>query len=194
MAAENPTTENWLPVVDFQGRYEVSDLGRVRSLTYRWGERDAPRFLSLSVTTNGYLAVGLYSNARCRQRKFVHRLVAAAFCQRTDQSHTEVNHINFIKTDNRAENLEWCTTAMNAAHTTKNGRYATGDRNPYRSRPELVRRGERHHAAKLAESDVRTIRAECASGTRQRALARKYGTSAYAVYAIVHRKTWKHVA
>lgn len=115
--------ERWLPT-DVAG-YEVSDLGRVRSIdremigTYkRWGlasnHKFKSRVLKEAIAGKGYRQVAL--GAGRDRRRYVHRLVAAAFCVRGSESQ-EVNHKNGIKTDNRAENLEWVTKQQNGLHS-----------------------------------------------------------------------------
>ena len=107
--------ENWKPVFGYEKYYSVSDLGRVKS--ERSGE-----ILKPQKRNHGYLSVWLYGNDS-RTQVSVHRLVALAFC---DNPHglTEVNHKNEIKSDNRAENLEWVTRKENCAFGTRAERSA----------------------------------------------------------------------
>ena len=71
---------------------------------------------------NGYACVHLYKKGKnSRKPVSVHKLVATAFVK-NPLNKREVNHINFIKTDNRAENLEWVSRAENVAHAMFNGR------------------------------------------------------------------------
>lgn len=115
-------TEKWTQIVGFEGFYEVSDLGNIRSV-----ERtvDRPRFGKIeklkrsakstkqSMNPKGYMQVVLQKGGE-RFCFRVHRLVAAAFCEHKQGD--QVNHINSIRHDNRAENLEWCTGKENVAH------------------------------------------------------------------------------
>lgn len=107
--------EFFLPVEGYEGLYEVSDLGRVRSLKY--GEK---RFLKPDVTKKGYLRVSLCKGGKQKWFK-VHRLVAQAFVPNIFKLN-EVNHINENKKDNRAENLMWCDTKENCNWGTRNKR------------------------------------------------------------------------
>lgn len=120
--------EIWKPVVGHEGSYEVSNLGRVRSLDRditiqtRWG-MSATRSLKgrvLRHTDNGtgYLQVQLCDSAG-RHPMLVHRLVAAAFVGRAD-GREFVNHIDGNKTNNTAANLEWCTRTENMLHAHAN--------------------------------------------------------------------------
>ena len=104
--------EEWRPVVGYEGLYEVSDWGNVRSvqrtIKTSTGERKyKERLLTLYKKENNYYIVSLW-NAGVGKYKFVHKLVAEAFIPNPENKPT-VNHINHIRTDNRIENLEWAT-------------------------------------------------------------------------------------
>ncbi|MBO7720014.1 NUMOD4 motif-containing HNH endonuclease [Candidatus Saccharibacteria bacterium] len=106
--------EDWKPVVGFEGLYEVSNLGRVRSLP-RNGTRKKGTIRQFGNVANGYRAVLL---ARFGEHKnaLVHRLVAEAFIP-NPQNKPCVNHIDGDKWNNAVDNLEWCTYAENIAHS-----------------------------------------------------------------------------
>ena len=118
--------EKWVQIEGYEGFYEVSDHGNVRSM-----ERVVPRLkqgvlqqlrrksspLQSHKNHKGYPEVTLTKGA-VRNCFRVHRLVATAFCPNGPQEH--VNHINSIRDDNRAENLEWCTAQENVAHAILN--------------------------------------------------------------------------
>lgn len=114
--------EIWNPVVGYDGFYEVSNMGRVKSLERKdcLGRTVKERILKQVVTHDGYLRVGLYAGGKLKTLK-VHRLVCEAFNDNRDEK-PEVNHINEIKTDNRACNLEWSTRRENINHGTRNSR------------------------------------------------------------------------
>lgn len=211
MAETNDTTERWLPIAGYEGIYSVSDAGRVRSEGREYVDSAGRhrRVLPLVVSQrdrNGYLAVRLW-RAGCGTDFHTHRLVAAAFLPRANG--TEVNHIDGVKANNRAVNLEWVTQAENIAHAVRHGLYPCGDRNGSRLHPEALVRGDRHGArlhpealargeahgrTRLTEDDVRAIRLRyAAGGTSLPALGREYGMAFSAVGRIVNRKTWKHV-
>lgn len=109
--------ERWKPVVGYEGLYEVSDEGRVRSL--RFGK---VKVLSPKLYKNGYNAVNLYKNKK-RKMYYVHRLVWVSFRGEIAKGMV-VNHLNEIKTDNRLENLEICTVTENNNFGTRNERAA----------------------------------------------------------------------
>lgn len=106
--------EVWKDIKGFEGLYNVSNLGRVKSLKCREHKILIPVTLS-----NGYYIVTLYIHGK-RYIKLIHRLVSEAFVLNPDNLPC-VNHINGIKTDNRAENLEWCTYKSNNIHAMKTG-------------------------------------------------------------------------
>lgn len=103
--------EIWKDVVGYEGYYEVSNLGNVRSVT----RKKKGKQLKPLARQHGYLAVQLWGNGGNKRgfRTFsIHRLVAEAFIPNPN-SYPEINHINEIKTDNSVENLEWCTRKQN---------------------------------------------------------------------------------
>lgn len=106
---------NWKPVDGFEERYLVSDSGQVWSLL-----RHKP--LTPDIDRYGYEKVVLSKNGKVFYRT-VHRLVAQAFVPNPHNLAT-VNHINEVKTDNRAVNLEWMSIADNDNHGTRNERMA----------------------------------------------------------------------
>ena len=102
--------EFWKDISNFEGYYQVSSLGRIRNASLH--------VLAVQQQNSGYHTVHLYKNG-CRSVHLVHRLVAAAFCIGAG---AEVNHLNLVKTDNRAENLEWTDRHGNIAHAVLNNR------------------------------------------------------------------------
>ena len=110
--------EEWRPIEGYEGLYEVSSYGRVRSLD-RYDNRNCFRkgkVLSPAKDKNGYLKVVLNCNGKCKTIN-VHRLVALTFLPNPDNLPC-VNHKNEDKTDNRVDNLEWCTVKYNLSYGT----------------------------------------------------------------------------
>ena len=107
--------EIWRPVKGYEGRYEVSNLGRVRSLNYRM-KPGRVQVLKPAKNSDGYLNVHLYAGDGGKSIK-VHRIVAAAFIPNPDNL-PEINHKNEKKDDNRVENLEWCSRDENMRYGT----------------------------------------------------------------------------
>lgn len=109
--------EIWKDIEGWEGLYQVSNMGRVKSLP-RWHDAINPymtreKILSPRVCGQDreYLSVALYRDSYRKQVK-IHQLVAKAFIPNPN-GYSEVNHINEIKGDNRACNLEWCSRSYN---------------------------------------------------------------------------------
>lgn len=98
--------EAWKPIKDYEGLYEVSNLGRVKSTRKILKPRDTP---------NGYYHVGLYKDKK-RTEHYIHRLVAQAFLDNAN-GYREVNHIDENKKNNKVSNLEWCGRAYNVSYS-----------------------------------------------------------------------------
>lgn len=111
--------EEWRPVVGWEGLYEVSSLGRVKSLyNPENGRREYIREVSPSKST-GYLYVSFSSNG-VKERRPIHRVVAQSFLP-NPKGLPLVRHLNDVKTDNRVENLAWGTYRENGLDSVANG-------------------------------------------------------------------------
>lgn len=107
-------SETWKPIVGYEGLYEVSDLGRVRSI----GHRISPRVLKLHTRTRDqYVTVGLSKDKRRKVLK-VHRLVATAFIGEPGVDN-QVDHVNGNRSDNKAINLRWVSGSVNGSNRTR---------------------------------------------------------------------------
>lgn len=115
--------EIWKDIAGFEGVYQVSNMGRVKTLEKLINCWDTPKRRKEQIVTpiiqkSGYAHVGLWRKQTCKQAR-VHRLVAEAFCENPmPEKKTQVNHINENKLDNRACNLEWVTPKENTNHGT----------------------------------------------------------------------------
>ena len=106
--------EIWRNIKDYPD-YQVSNMGRVKSLNYnRTGEE---KIMKISKNNWGYLLVNLHKEGK-QKHYYIHRLVATAFIPNPDNL-SQVNHINEDKTDNRVDNLEWCTQQYNTNYGTR---------------------------------------------------------------------------
>lgn len=99
--------EDWKEIKDFEGIYEVSNLGNVKRVKTQ-------QILKLRKHSAGYFSVCLWKEGKDYYR-FVHRLVASAFIENTDNK-KEVNHKDGVKTKNTVDNLEWVTPKENQRH------------------------------------------------------------------------------
>lgn len=118
--------EEWRPVVGYEGLYEVSNTGQVRSCSRYYVNSLGKRFflkgkiLSLSDNGKGYLRTVLKKDNK-ESTKYIHRLVAEAFISNVDGL-PAVNHKDEDKTNNIVENLEWCDNDYNDNYGTRNKR------------------------------------------------------------------------
>lgn len=117
MTMNNNIKEKWCPIKGYEGLYQVSDKGRVKSL--KFGKE---RILKSARDTGGYLLVALCKNGEQKTYK-VHRLVAQAFIPNPNNL-PEINHKDEDKTNNSAQNLEWCDSKYNNNYGTHNQRSA----------------------------------------------------------------------
>ena len=122
--------EIWCPIKEYEGLYEVSDKGRVKSL--KFGKE---RILRPVRNNNGYLLVGLRKNGEKKMYK-VHRLVSQTFIQNPDNL-PEINHIDEDKTNNKVQNLEWCNRKSNCNYGNRNKRISEKMTNGKLSKPVL---------------------------------------------------------
>lgn len=176
--------ERWLPIPGWEGLYDASDAGRVRShdrlvpagrgrggLALRRG-----RILVPVLTPHGYHQVAL-----CRLGKQitlrVHSLVLAAF-DRGPGVDEVCRHLNGNRIDNRRDNLAWGTSAENGADAVAHGRST---------------RGERNAEAKLTAPEVLAIRSARAAGEPLQVIAERFGVTFSNVSQIARRVTWRHL-
>jgi hypothetical protein len=241
--------EEWRPVVGWEGLYEVSSLGRVRSLDHmteavrgngkvvktHWRGR-----ILRSPRAHGYPVVRFSRGGGEYVMGRVHRLVCTAFHGQPPFEGAQVAHNDGDPGNPRADNLRWATAKENAADTLIHGTRARGERQglarlteaqvreirtfgdctqaelamrygvqreaigkvlrgerwahldgqPYDGRSRLGRPGERNPAAKLTETEVRSIRA---SSDSEQAMADRYGVTKTLIRSIRKRKLWRHI-
>lgn len=173
-------SEEWRPVVGWEGLYEVSSLGRVRSLD-RWVEKlwngkTAYRqfyrggMMRLQLHPADYFMVGIHPGGS----RLVHHLVLEAFVGPCPPGQ-EACHANDDGFDNRLTNLRWDSHAANCKDRTRNDKDACGERNGN---------------AVLTAADVDAIRA---SSAMEKVLAPRYGVTKQTIGKIRRRERWMHV-
>jgi hypothetical protein len=170
--------EIWKPVKDYEGYYEISNLGRVKSLSRIILKNGLHPFKSkekiIKTRLNNYHYVTLCKN-KTYINFYIHRLVAISFLPNI-QNKKCVNHINGIKTDNRVENLEWVTYKENTKHAINIGL--------------INQNGENSKNSKLNKEKVLEI---LNSNLLHKELSEKYNISKSYVSTIKRKITWKHI-
>ena len=162
--------ENWKNIDGYEGLYEVSDAGRIKS--HRGSE------IKLRPALNGYLRVWLYRKSDFTYKPFTaHRLVAEAFIPNPENK-PFVNHKNGNKMDNNVKNLEWCTQSENQLHA-------------FRTGLQVGNKGSRNGQAKLTELQVAQIRSASVEYKNHQQIADKYGVSRRTINRIINNSIWK---
>jgi len=172
--------EIWKDIKDFEGLYQVSNFGRVKSLAKSWNLQNGKYFskeekiMIGGFNTFGYRHVTLMKNNKAYCKK-IHRLVAEAFLDNPN-NYPQVNHINGIKSDNRLENLEWCNQSHNMQHAMSIGL-------------KTMRTCEKASRAILTNAQVLEIRQlkDKLTGVE---IAKIYNVSKHTIYNIFRNRSW----
>jgi hypothetical protein len=160
--------EIWKDIPNYEGLYQASNLGRIKSFLMN-------RELILKTPT-GYLG---YSYVNLKGKLFrVHRIIGNTFLK-NEKNFREINHKDGNKTNNKVENLEWCTRSYNMKHAFKNG-LAVG------------MKGEKHHKCKLTQIQAIKIKYEYKDMTHKE-IAKKYNVAKSLISMIRTGQTWKHI-
>lgn len=184
--------EIWKSVPNYQGHYEVSSHGRVRSINKPVNSKirhnssvvRKGRVLKLNLKRKGYLSVDL-SRDNIVKTTLVHRMVALAFVPNPEVK-PQVNHINGVKTDNCVSNLEWATSSENQQH-----RYTTLGQVGRRKTVKCLETGETHNSSKHAAMWLN--QAKYSNAKQLTALARKIRKCCVGEKPIAYGYHWEYV-
>lgn len=168
--AERIEREVWLPVLDYEGLYEASNMGRVRRVS-------TGLILSVENQQQKYLNVSLCKDGDVKSAR-LHRVVLSAFCGPEPFEGAEAAHNNGDTRDCRLTNLRWASAVENQADVERHGNRC---------------KGEAVFGAVLSEAQVRCIRERIAVGERNRTIAEEYEVSTSTIHLIRHNKIWRHV-
>jgi hypothetical protein len=177
--------EVWKDIEGYEGLYQVSSLGNVKSLGRRKSVAEKGGYYNLGDINlrlgnrRGYKSVTLCKDGIPKPFA-VHRLVAFAFLENKENKKT-VNHINGIKSDNRVDNLEWVSQSEQQIHAIKIG-----------LRYKAI--GEQSNFSKFKSEDIIKIREMYSTGLFScEELSKKFNTSKNNINSIIHSYTWKHL-
>ena len=174
--------ESWKDISGYEGKYQISTHGRVRSLTRFVStkgnsvRRVKGRILKTFMDSGDYKRIPLLATKRTYKKFLIHRLVSLAFLRPVPNKNI-VNHIDGNKLNNHYSNLEWCSLQENMDHAVKNG---------------LIRSGERHPNAKLNHSQVARIREYINNKTFSESnLARQFNVAVNTINRLKKNGTWR---
>lgn len=171
--------EIWKEIKGYEGYYQISNLGKVKSLCRKIqnGNKFNLRkeiILKNSINSVGYYTVTLYKNNKSTV-KLVHVLIAETFIP-NPESKPQVNHIDGVKLNISVENLEWVTRSENIQHA-----YDTG---------LTKNKGESHYLSKITVADKSKIKELVKSGISQRKIAKQFGVNQSQISRINADKAW----
>ena len=167
--------ERWKNIKGYEGFYQVSNLGRVKSVERKHSFKEKFRIVHERILkpclTKGYKQIRLCKNSKMSSF-YIHRLLAIAFIPNLENK-PHINHLNGIITDNSLDNLEWCTHQENMTHAWNIGL--------------IDNSGEKCGTSKLTKLDVAYIRK---TNKTQHELAKQFKVSQPNISDIINNKTW----
>jgi len=176
--------EIWKDVIKYEGYYQVSNYGNVKSLSREIKRPkkigsfiQKERILKPCKCKGGYESVTLVIDTK-KKKHLVHRLVAIAFIE-NPIDYKYVNHIDAIRDNNKVENLEWCSQSQNKKHSYNLGL--------------SKKKGVNHHLTKFTNQDIVDIRNKYENKKMlQKEIAEEYGVNKATIWNIVNYKTWNY--
>jgi hypothetical protein len=174
--------EKWKDIKNYEGLYQVSNMGRIKSLARKrnGGKAGHGEIILKFGLAAGYSRVSLYRDGNQKQFS-VHRLVLDAFC---GESNLQCNHRNGLKTDNRLINLEWVTPSENTKHAISTGL-------------QIIMKGSQLPQSKLTESQVRRIKFIYKNTKPEinyiTKLAKALKVNHHTISDIILEKAWSHI-
>lgn len=170
--------EIWKDIEGYEGLYQVSDMGRVKSFPRPGTRTMKPRILKLSIEKKGYVKLNLRKNNRVKTVR-IHRLVALSFLLNPENKRV-VNHVDSDRSNNMLENLEWATQSENIIHGYQHGNIE-------------YKNGSMGNGAKLTETDIPAIRSWLSKGWTQKRVAVLFRISESGIGKISRGEIWNHV-
>lgn len=176
--------EEWKVIPGFT-RYLASSEGRIKNTN--WRQTKKTKMMKLKVKYDGYVGIQLARDYLTQYPSLlVHRLIALVFIPNPN-NYPEINHKNSIRTDNRVENLEWCTHQYNMTHANEEGNHNV--------------KGENHPLAKLTNQDIIDIRAMYFPRARLKnngkyncvQIANMYNLNVSTIRRIIKNRSWSHI-
>ena len=175
--------EVWKDIKDFEGFYQISNLGRLKTLARTVGARNgktreiSAKILVIQHNEQGYCRITFTKNKKIFGRK-VHRLVAYHFIGEPSTNQTDVNHKDGNKENNRVDNLEWCTRGENVSHAIRTGlKKITGVKLDFKT-------------ANRIRDIYEATEPELGHMPAMRSLTKKYNVSISTIRDIITKKTW----
>jgi len=180
--------EKWKDIKDYDGRYSISNYGRVRTNAKEFNSYNQfgnhirttkDRILCIKVVKNGYAQVGLRHPVTSKKTFYlIHRLVLIYFKPHKHMKDLQVNHKDAVKLNNHIDNLEWVTPMENKLHAMKMG---------------LTPRGEAIGKGKLVSENIPVIREMLSQGIPSRTIGKQFNVNKSTILCIKWDRTWCHI-